>query len=80
MQFVLEIGCISSGKFGGGWWFAFEGDSHLGNLTLWRDRCIVEVVQVACSVRCLRREFPDGMTSDLLFYMYREGLSFVGLL
>lgn len=23
VQFVLEIGCISSGKFGGGWRFAF---------------------------------------------------------
>lgn len=58
----------------------FEEDSCLGNLTLWKDRYIVEVVQVACSMRCLHQEFPDGMTSDLLFYMYREGLSFVELL
>lgn len=28
-------------------------------------------------MRCLCQKFLDGMTSDLLFYIYREGLSFV---
>lgn len=46
----------------------FEEDSCLGNLTLWKDRCIVEVVQVACSMRCLAPGVPgwDDFGSALL--------------